>query len=78
MSYDEAMTTKEALAKLVRTVSTSALAKAAGVSTKTIYRIRDCKANPSLETVQGIEAAVKALSKMRQAPGKAAAAKQDA
>ena len=66
------MTKKSDLAALASAVSVNDLRtviEAAGrkISTKTIYRIRQQKANPSLETIQSIEVAVAQLQKVAQA-----------
>ncbi len=55
------MITKAELAALAASVNAEALAQAAGISTKTVYRIRLQQANPSLETVAAIESAVAKL-----------------
>ena len=55
------MITKSQLAALAASVNAEALAEAVGISTKTVYRIRQQKANPGLDTVAAIEAAVPKL-----------------
>lgn len=52
------MTTKAELAALASSVNAEALATAAGISTKTVYRIRQQKANPSLRTMEDVQRAV--------------------
>lgn len=52
------MTTKAELAVHAASVNAEALAEAAGISTKTVYRIRQQKANPSLQTVEDVLRAV--------------------
>ena len=66
------MTTKAELAALAASVNAEALAEAAGISTKTVYRIRQLKANPSLQTVEDVQRAVKAI-KSRTPSGQQAA-----
>ncbi len=60
----QSMITKPELAVLAASVNAEALAKAAGISTKSVYRIRLQQANPSLETVAAIESAVAKLAKL--------------
>jgi len=55
------MITKSQLAALAASVNAEALAETVGISTKTVYRIRQQKANPGLDTVAAIEAAVPKL-----------------
>ena len=43
------------------TVNAKDVAKLADVSEKTIYRLRNCKNSPSLDTVERLVAAVNAL-----------------
>lgn len=52
---------KQDLALLLQGVNVKDVAALAKVSTKSIYRMRWQKANPSLEKVQSVIAAVKAL-----------------
>jgi len=56
------MLTKTQLADLVKDVNVEAVATLAGVSTKTIYRLRHQAANPSLETIQAIVSAVEKIN----------------
>jgi len=46
------MMTRAELADLLRKVNVEALSKASGVSTKTIYRLRQAKNSPTLDTVE--------------------------
>lgn len=63
------MITKPQLAALAASVNAEALAEAAGISTKTVYRIRLQKANPSMDTIAAIETAVaKLVAKAAAAP----------
>lgn len=55
------MITKPQLAALAASVNAEALAEAVGISTKTVYRIRQQKANPGMDTIAAIEAAVPKL-----------------
>ena len=61
------MLTKPQLADLLRDVNVEAVAAAAGVSTKTIYRLRHQAANPSLDMVERIVRAVDMLKPKRKA-----------
>ena len=61
------MLTKPQLADLLRDVNVEAVAAAAGVSTKTIYRLRHQAANPSLDMVERIVRAVDLLKPKRKA-----------
>jgi DNA-binding phage protein len=70
MSYDARMSTKDRLAQLAASVSALDLAREAGISTKSVYRLRQKKANPTLEMIEAVERAVaviKARAPQRQA-----------
>lgn len=67
------MTTKADLAALASSVNAEALSRAAGISTKTVYRIRQQKANPSLQTVENVQRAVAAIRSGEPAAQQAAA-----
>ncbi len=64
------MLTPEQLAELLRGVNVAEVAKAADVSTKTVYRLRqynpDGKAQPSLTTIRKLAAAVEAQKPARK------------
>lgn len=70
--YDaqSAMLTKDQLANLLGSVNVEDVATEAGVSTKTIYRLRHKAANPTLGTIEKIVGAVK---RVKRKPAKAAA-----
>ena len=55
------MLTSKQLAEMLKTVNAKDAATLAGVSEKTIYRLRNCKNSPSLDTVERLVAAVNAL-----------------
>ena len=55
------MLTSKQLAEMLMTVNAKDVAKLADVSEKTIYRLRNCKNSPSLDTVERLVAAVNAL-----------------
>lgn len=55
------MMNRDQLAELLQAVNVEDVANEAGVSTKTIYRLRHRKTNPALATVENIVAAVKRL-----------------
>lgn len=55
------MMTRDQLAELLQAVNVEDVAKEAGVSTKTIYRLRHKVTAPTLDTVEAIVAAVKRL-----------------
>lgn len=60
--------TKEQLAELLSGLNVKELAKAAGVSTKTVYRYRKGVTRPSLETLEVLEPILKeARRKARRA-----------
>ncbi len=60
-----AMLTREQLAQLLADVRVEDVAREAGVSTKTIYRLRHKANSPSLDTAQSIVAAVKRLKSQK-------------
>lgn len=57
------MLNKDQLANLLGTVNVEAVATEAGVSTKTIYRLRHKAANPTLGTIEKIVGAVKRVKR---------------
>ena len=59
------MMTRDQLAELLQKVSVDDLAREAGISTKTIYRLRHKAHAPTLDTVEQI---VAALERMKAAP----------
>lgn len=61
MPYIYDMLSKQDLALLLQGVDVKDVAALAGVSTKSIYRMRHQAANPSLGTVEKIVAAVRTL-----------------
>ena len=61
MSHNRGMLTLPELAERLRAANVEQVAKAADVSTKTIYRIRsDPEYRPNLRTMEALEAAVTA------------------
>lgn len=66
MSHNRPMLTRTQLAALLRDVNVEALAAEAGISTKTVYRLRHQKTSPTLDTLQAI---VEALAKLKRAHG---------
>jgi len=62
MTYSCQMITRDLLAKKLKSVNVEAVALLAGVSTKTVYRLRHKATSPSLETVERLLAAVAKLS----------------
>lgn len=67
------MSTKDRLAKLASSVSATDLAREARISTKTVTRLRQKKANPTLEMIEAVEAAVAAIQARQPAPNQQAA-----
>ena len=71
------MKTPEELAELLRDVNVAEVAKAANVSTKTVYRLRKPdptgKTAPNLKTVQRLLDAIKATKKPARKPASEAA-----
>ena len=71
------MTTPEQLAEMLRDVNVAQVARAANVSTKTIYRLRHFdpagKTAPNLRTVQRLLDAIKATKKPARKPASEAA-----
>lgn len=59
------MVTKQQLADLLRTVNVEVVAREAGVSTKTVYRLRHQKHSPSLDTAARLIDAVKRIKRIR-------------
>lgn len=59
------MITREQLSQLLQEVDAKALADQAGVSVKTVYRLRAMKNAPRLDMVEKLLAAVKDLKKRR-------------
>lgn len=68
-----AMVNSKELAAMLSSVSVEAVAQEAGVSTKTIYRLRNQSHSPRLDTVERIMAAVHALAAKRTRRPKVAA-----
>ncbi len=62
------MVTRDELAAQLRTVNVEDVAREANVSIKTIYRLRNKKTSPSLDTVAALLGAISRLRK----PAKAA------
>lgn len=60
------MLTQKQLAEMLLTVNVQDVAKLAGVSEKTIYRLRHMQHSPSLSTAEKIIAAVEALRPKRR------------
>lgn len=67
------MVTPEQLAELLRGVNVAEVARAANVSTKTIYRLRQEKHAPNMATVRKLLDAIKASKKPVRKPAKASA-----
>jgi len=67
VTHNRHMMTRDQLAKLLATVRVEDVAREAGVSTKTIYRLRHKQNAPTLDTVAVIVAAVKRLNGKREA-----------
>ena len=65
MAHNEVMLTREQLALLLADVRVEDVAREAGVSTKTIYRLRHQANSPSLDTAHSIVAAVKRLKSQK-------------
>lgn len=57
------MVTRDDLARILRDVNVEEVAGLAGVSTKTIYRLRHKQHAPTLDTVEAILRAVRSLSR---------------
>lgn len=60
------MVTPEQLAELLRGVNVAEVAKAANVSTKTVYRLRHQSNPPNMKTVQKLLDAIKATKPARR------------
>lgn len=69
------MVTPEQLAELLRGVNVAEVAKAANVSTKTVYRLRHQSNLPNMQTVQKLLDAIKATKQpaRRRKPAQEAA-----
>jgi DNA-binding XRE family transcriptional regulator len=63
MAYHGDMLTRNELAALLLTVNVKDVAKLAGVSTKTVYRLRWGQHCPSMDTAQRLIDAAHALTK---------------
>lgn len=61
------MLTRDQLAELLSTVRVEDVAREAGLSTKTIYRLRHKKNAPTIETAADIIAAIKRLKRAKVA-----------
>lgn len=72
MTHNAPMLTREQLAELLGTVNVEDVAREAGVSTKTIYRLRHKQHAPTLDTVAAIVAAVARVKKAKPSPKVAA------
>jgi DNA-binding phage protein len=68
------MVTPEQLAELLRGVNVAEVAKAANVSTKTVYRLRHQSNLPNMQTVQKLLDAIKATKPARKRKPAATAA----
>jgi DNA-binding phage protein len=67
------MHTKQTLADLLMTVPVEDVARESGLSTKTIYRLRNQEHAPRLDTIESVVAAVKRIAPRRRPRAKAAA-----
>lgn len=67
------MHTKQTLSDLLMTVPVEAVARESGLSTKTIYRLRNQENAPRLDTVEHVVAAVRRIVSQRKTRTKAAA-----
>jgi DNA-binding phage protein len=61
MTYNVPMITRDQLAELLQGVNVEDVAREAGVSTKTIYRLRHQQTAPTLETVERLLNAIERL-----------------
>lgn len=61
VTHNAGMVTRKQLADMLATVNVEEVAKAANVSTKTIYRLRHQQHSPTLGTVEKIMGAIKAV-----------------
>lgn len=57
------MVTREQLAERLKTVNVEDVAKEAGVSTKTVYRLRHMQHAPRLDLVEKLLAAIKTVER---------------
>jgi DNA-binding XRE family transcriptional regulator len=64
------MTSLDQLAAMLQDVNTQEAANAAGVSTKTIYRLRHGETNPSIRTVEALVAFCKAQKRGKRKPAR--------
>ncbi len=68
------MMNRDQLAELLRTVNVDDLHRESGISTKTIYRLRNKENAPTLDTVEALVAAVKRVKALaRKRPAQEAA-----
>jgi DNA-binding phage protein len=58
------MVTRQQLADRLKLVNVREVAREAGVSTKTIYRLRHSQNSPSLDTVERILSAIKRVKRI--------------
>ena len=61
MTHNQRMLSREQLAEVLSSVRVEDVAREAGVSTKTIYRLRHRENSPTMDTVASILAAVERL-----------------
>lgn len=67
LAYIRPMVTRDELAELLLTVNVRDVAKAAKLSTKTIYRLRHRQNSPTLDTVASLVEAVKRVRAAQRA-----------
>jgi DNA-binding phage protein len=67
------MHTKQTLSDLLMTVPVEEVARESGLSTKTIYRLRNQENAPRLDTIESVVAAVRRIAPRRKPRAKAAA-----
>jgi len=61
------MSKKDHLAQLTASVNVELLAAEAGISTKSVYRLRRKQANPTLKMIESVERAVAAIKAREKA-----------
>jgi len=66
LTHNRGMMTRDQLAELLLRYSVEDVAREAGISAKTIYRLRHKQNAPTLDTVAAIVAAVKRLKPLRR------------
>jgi predicted transcriptional regulator len=66
MTHNRAMLTRDKLSQLLQAVSVEEVAREAGVSTKTVYRLRHQTNSPTLDTAARLIDAIKRIKSRKR------------